>query len=347
MQKVENGQLWKDIDVLNYYDHTLLTKTAHSAKDMFGDFSEDATISSVVTAMSSLGLDEDDESEDEREVVEISGANIRSESLDEDARWAPHGSKMHTSSLGNYFYMNHPIDLLDLDLLYLSCGKAENHVNEIKPEQLTPMWADWKGSPSKHFYVNEVAQLRDGQFVIPLCWVTFKRDGVFILQDPQMECIPASRMKYNFFELEQKFSVLKFSTYMLSWISGSDEWDEAYDCQIQSEIMFQIHGHLLPADNPQQAESNSNAGANANQWCHGDDTGGTADGDESDGGYHTLFGHGAFTQRNIIIYLEWNLMEIGKIGGIWGIGKIGFEEWEEGLEEILEENWGHLEKISQ
>ncbi|KAF8509645.1 hypothetical protein BU17DRAFT_70352 [Hysterangium stoloniferum] len=55
---------------------------------------------------------------------------------------------------------------------------------------------------------------------------------------------------------------------------------------------------------------------------------------------------GVFTQRNIIIYMEWNLMEIGKIGGIGGIGKIGLEECEE-LEKILEENWGNLEKISQ
>ncbi|KAF8530078.1 hypothetical protein BU17DRAFT_6769, partial [Hysterangium stoloniferum] len=79
-KKAENEQLWKDIEGLNYYDHTLLTKTAYSAKDMFGDFSEDATISSVIVAMSSL-------------VIEISGAKIRSESSDEDARWAPHGSK--------------------------------------------------------------------------------------------------------------------------------------------------------------------------------------------------------------------------------------------------------------
>jgi hypothetical protein len=69
----------------------------------------------------------------------------------------------------------------------------------------------------------------------------------------------------------------------------SDEWHEAYDCQLQSEIVFQIHAHLLPADNPQQAESNSNAGANANLWCRGDNSGGTDEFRESDEGYHALF----------------------------------------------------------
>ncbi|KAF8525879.1 hypothetical protein BU17DRAFT_74293 [Hysterangium stoloniferum] len=236
--------------------------------------------------------------------------------------------------------------------------QAGKYVNEVKPEQLTPMWADWKGSLSKHFYVNKIAQLRDGQFVIPLCWVIFKRDGVFIIQDPQMEHIPASRMKYNFLDLERQFGVLKFLITMphlvqkrangwpaycipiMLWAddvsgnrskqynahmnmyvanvnlphpklaqeyfvwfcstsphaSSSEQFEAlsedlgAYDCQIQSEIVFQIHGHLLPADNPQQAESNSNTGANANRWCHGDNTGRTAEKCESDDGYHALFG---------------------------------------------------------
>ena len=42
--------------------------------------------------------------------------------------------------------------------------------SEIAPEHLTPMWA--KGNI--HFYVNEIAELRDGRRVIPVRWVTRK-----------------------------------------------------------------------------------------------------------------------------------------------------------------------------
>jgi len=41
-------------------------------------------------------------------------------------------------------------------------------------DQLTPMWADWKYAPHKHFYINEVAQLKDGKFVLPLRWIIFE-----------------------------------------------------------------------------------------------------------------------------------------------------------------------------
>lgn len=55
-RRAETEWLWKDIEELNYYDHTLLAKTTYSARDMFGDSSEDATVSGVVAAMSSLGM---------------------------------------------------------------------------------------------------------------------------------------------------------------------------------------------------------------------------------------------------------------------------------------------------
>jgi hypothetical protein len=58
---------------------------------------------------------------------------------------------------------------------------------------------------------------------------------------------------------------------------------------LNQEIIFQIHGHLLAADNPQQAEESSNAGANAHYWCRGDFTGGNDEHRESDEGYHALF----------------------------------------------------------
>lgn len=34
------------------------------------------------------------------------------------------------------------------------------------------MWADFKHSPDKHFYIKELSELRDGSFVVPMKWVT-------------------------------------------------------------------------------------------------------------------------------------------------------------------------------
>lgn len=36
------------------------------------------------------------------------------------------------------------------------------------------MWADWKNSPYRHFYIKELTQMQDGQFVIPMKWVVFE-----------------------------------------------------------------------------------------------------------------------------------------------------------------------------
>ncbi len=35
-----------------------------------------------------------------------------------------------------------------------------------------PMWADFRNALQWHFYIKELAQLQDGQFVIPLRWLT-------------------------------------------------------------------------------------------------------------------------------------------------------------------------------
>lgn len=42
---------------------------------------------------------------------------------------------------------------------------------EEDPELLQLMWADFKHSPNRHFYIKEVAKLRDGRMVIPMKWV--------------------------------------------------------------------------------------------------------------------------------------------------------------------------------
>ncbi|KAJ7715042.1 hypothetical protein B0H16DRAFT_1477673 [Mycena metata] len=69
------------------------------------------------------------------------------------------------------------------------------------------------------------------------------------------------------------------------------DWTTAYDCKLQQEV-FRIGIHLLPADNPQQAETTSTAGSSANLWCREGDGGGSAVHRETNEGYHALFSPG-------------------------------------------------------
>ncbi|KAJ7664821.1 hypothetical protein B0H17DRAFT_1162742 [Mycena rosella] len=71
-----------------------------------------------------------------------------------------------------------------------------------------------------------------------------------------------------------------------------DDWSPAYDSELQQEILFRIGIHLLPADNPQQAETTLTSGSSATYWCREDNSGGSASHRETDEGYHALFSPG-------------------------------------------------------
>lgn len=49
----------------------------------------------------------------------------------------------------------------------------------------------------------------------------------------------------------------------------------AYDCKLEREILFQIIPHILPGDNPQQSETSSHIGVQANFNSRRDKVGGT------------------------------------------------------------------------
>jgi hypothetical protein len=66
-------------------------------------------------------------------------------------------------------------------------------------------------------------------------------------------------------------------------------WHTAYDCLLHQEIIYRILTHVLPADNPQQSETCSHMGVNANLNSRVDYIGGTIQEKESDAGYHALF----------------------------------------------------------
>ena len=47
--------------------------------------------------------------------------------------------------------------------------------DEVPLEELSPMWADWEHSPGRHFYVNEVARTRTGQYIVPKWWIVVNK----------------------------------------------------------------------------------------------------------------------------------------------------------------------------
>ncbi|KAJ7607052.1 hypothetical protein FB45DRAFT_1040587 [Roridomyces roridus] len=96
-------------------------------------------------------------------------------------------SELHTSSLGNHFYMNHPAKLLALGLI--SSFASGKWVSETDLDNLSPMWADWGNisNAHRHFYIKELAQLHDGSYVLLLRWVTLKGVIHVDVQDVQVE----------------------------------------------------------------------------------------------------------------------------------------------------------------
>ncbi|KZS87977.1 hypothetical protein SISNIDRAFT_418742 [Sistotremastrum niveocremeum HHB9708] len=78
---------------------------------------------------------------------------------------------------------------------------------------------------------------------------------------------------------------------------GPDKWHEAYDCRTGQNILFRVLPHLLPADNPQQAELASNVGVHGNCNCRECKVGGTDDDRETNEGYHAHFEVQSMTAR--------------------------------------------------
>ena len=48
--------------------------------------------------------------------------------------------------------------------------------DEVPLDELTPMWADWNNSPGRHFYVNEPARTKAGQYMLPKRWIVVDKE---------------------------------------------------------------------------------------------------------------------------------------------------------------------------
>ncbi|KAF9786365.1 hypothetical protein BJ322DRAFT_1099898 [Thelephora terrestris] len=99
----------------------------------------------------------------------------------------------HISALGTKFHAIAPEDLLALDwanphvrksmCLYPEIISSISEpwqtgkwCNEVPLDELSPMWADWEKFPERHFYVDEVARTKAGQYVLPKRWIIFNKE---------------------------------------------------------------------------------------------------------------------------------------------------------------------------
>jgi len=71
---------------------------------------------------------------------------------------------------------------------------------------------------------------------------------------------------------------------------GPGRLHKAYDCVLNTEILFHLLLHNLPGDNPQQSEDASHiSGGNCKMISRADTIGGTKVEKETDEGYEQLF----------------------------------------------------------
>ncbi|THU81202.1 hypothetical protein K435DRAFT_565165, partial [Dendrothele bispora CBS 962.96] len=167
----------------------------------------------------------------------------------------PH-SNHHVSPLGNHFFMNHPMRLFAMDWanplvrkhihiypelspIISETWQAQKWLHEVDPSELPPMWADWNSAQNRHrhFYVNELARTKTGEFVIILRWVMIamtsdreggqvhadilrvtvqetSESGLFCTIHSQHDRIPAQSLAQNILEIQATYGEgLKFSDY--------------------------------------------------------------------------------------------------------------------------------------
>ncbi|KAJ7820571.1 hypothetical protein B0H14DRAFT_3089240 [Mycena olivaceomarginata] len=85
-------------------------------------------------------------------------------------------------------------------------------------------------------------------------------------------------------------------------------WHDAYDCELEQEILFEIIQHVLPADNPQQSETSSHIGMAGSLGCRRDDAGGSKEYCETDEGYHAMYAPGKPRKVDVTIQvIRWQV----------------------------------------
>ncbi|KAH9947059.1 hypothetical protein B0H21DRAFT_856845 [Amylocystis lapponica] len=160
-------------------------------------------------------------------------------------------TKQHVSPQSNVFYANLPSETLKLDFanplvrphiqVYpeVGCpvsefyhGEKWQHVKDDELDLNQLMWADWVNAPHKHFYIKELAELRDGRLIIPLKWLV-ERDvgesfdghlvaynsttGEFEISDKDVVRVKATELSANYLDLKARGCSFRFPEYASEW----------------------------------------------------------------------------------------------------------------------------------
>ncbi|KAJ7885270.1 hypothetical protein B0H14DRAFT_3737214 [Mycena olivaceomarginata] len=131
------------------------------------------------------------------------------------------------SAQGNVFFMNDPRAIIANDWtnpmtqdgIIREIWHAQKWRKNMDLDMLSPMYA----AGFSHYYVNEVARLRDGRFIVPMRWVThknkvwtdafsvtFNEQGEATIMDDRTVFICAEDLKDNYYDLEHASQLLKW-----------------------------------------------------------------------------------------------------------------------------------------
>ncbi|TCD64244.1 hypothetical protein EIP91_004346, partial [Steccherinum ochraceum] len=158
----------------------------------------------------------------------------------------------HTSPLGNVFHANGPAETFRLDFanplvrphmhLYPEVASEISEfwqggrvLGETDYDELQLMWLDFedRSRRHRHFYIKELARLKDGRFVIPMVW--FVKDGVYyantfaveynsetslysVNQNKMME-VEARQLEATYLDLKASGYDIKFTVDSPAWTS--------------------------------------------------------------------------------------------------------------------------------
>ncbi|PPQ83741.1 hypothetical protein CVT24_007640 [Panaeolus cyanescens] len=289
------AQIQEEINALHLYKHTLLSHVpaaiSSPSMELQDETDEDCTLTRIAANLHNLGIDGEDDQDDDSE---MDGMDDRRRQVDDDdPDWYPHGSK----TLGTFL-------IEDPTIIQVEAARLKYNYLDLVSQSDTPIHFSARGPVANVVMPHPTRKITKGKPAFCLRIMPWADDvsGNCSKQYNAHMNIYIANVNIPHRKLAQEYFVQFCSTSphassieqftALSEDLKSNEWRSAYDCKLQQEIIFQIHAHLLPADNPQQATESSTASSKARMWCRGDDLGGTDNHRETDEGYHSLFESG-------------------------------------------------------
>ncbi|KAJ7904831.1 hypothetical protein B0H13DRAFT_2510580 [Mycena leptocephala] len=211
---------------------------------------------------------------------------------------------------------------------------------QLNPSLLTPMFDAGQGV---HYYLDELSQLTDGRFVIPVCWIKvdkFMHVDVYPVELDQenkacvkkeMLRVSAALLKFNFLDLTFKNQIPDWSRIAM---------DGGFPARMPNPLHAIAKGDpfytILVDYFSDDVSGNRCMGATANHPCRKCNVGGTQADKATDEGYHAMFSSGEprskddilkMVKRQIELACEGNEAELKKTYTASGIKDKHTEYW--------------------